>query len=508
MTAGVFSIGGKLMKTLITTLNSKFIHSSLAVSYIFTAVKNNLEKLPDFVVEKKEFTINNTSDYIYNEILAGDYSVICFSCYIWNVEKTLHICRMLRAAKPELVVILGGPEVGYTENVSEYSEAADYIVSGEGEKSVPELLEVLWRKRDMRFSRKSVPKLVSADPVLPSEIPFPYDEIEENKILYYESSRGCPYNCSYCISSIDKKLRFLPVDRVKAELEFFLDRNVKQVKFIDRTFNADRKRAAEIMRFLIEKDNGITNFHFEICAERLDRETFDIIKSARKGLFQFEIGIQSTNAATLGAVDRNQNVDILLGNIKRLIDMGNCHIHVDLIAGLPYEDYERFGVSFNQVYELGADALQLGFLKLLRGTKIRNEQERHGYIYDSLPPYQVLCNNYMRPEDLMKLKRIEHVLDEFSNKGGFEKSLDKLVEIFSVNGGAFGFFSHFAEFYYSMGFQEASHKKEDNYRILYSFAEKCLPEMAGEMKELIYSDLTGRMNQDAVKKFNRKGWKI
>ena len=342
-------------------------------------------------------------------------------------------------------------------------------------------------------------------PITTNDMTFPYrdEEIEENKIIYYEASRGCPYNCSYCMSSIEKKVRGLPIERVKNELKFFLDRNVKQVKFLDRTFNWHKERSYEIFKFLIENDNGKTNFHFEICAENMTEDTIDLISKARCGLFQFEIGIQSTYDKTLKAVDRLSDVELLLSKTKKLIALRNAHIHVDLIAGLPYENYERFKKSFDDVYLLKADALQLGFLKLLKGTKIREEEDKFNYIYDDKAPYQIIRNEFMSPYDLVSLKKIEHVLDDYYNKGGFENSLDEFVKIF---GSSFEFFSEFAQFYHEAGYQHMSHKKEDNYRILNKFAEVVLDNY--KIKEVIYKDLINRMNEDAVKKFNKKGWEI
>ena len=513
------------MKVLMTTLNSKFIHSSMAVKYLYAAMKKDFETASNILVEKQEFTINNTQDYIFNEILAGKYHIVCFSCYIWNIQKTLHLCKLLKKAKPEMKIILGGPEVSYTMEhlVDEYY--VDYILCGEGEKTLPQLI------RKIESTGKSdacLEKVIYSKPITPEEMIFPYKDVEANKILYYESSRGCPYRCSYCMSSIDKSLRVLPLDRVFREMDFFISRNVKQVKFIDRTFNFDKKRSCDIFQYLIEHDNGVTNFHFEICAQNLDDETIQLISKARKGLFQFEIGIQSTNEKTLKAVDRGMNMKRIMEKTKKLIDLGNSHIHVDLIAGLPYENLDSFANSFNDVYGLEADALQLGFLKLLKGTKIRAEEEKHGYVYDDEAPYQIICNKYISAEDIAFLKRVESLLDDFWNKGGFKRAISFGVKDFYDNtqdqmnmvcfqqeatrfSGAFAFYAGFSNFYYRKGYHKMSHRKEDNYRILNEFFMEIYGEKSIKYQyaqELLYEDLVERMNPDAVKKFNKKGWSL
>lgn len=513
------------MKVLMTTLNSKFIHSSMAVKYLYAAMEKNFETVPEIIVEKQEFTINNTQDYIYNEILAGKYDIVCLSCYIWNIEKTLHLCKLLKKAKPNIKIILGGPEVSYTmeDLVNEYF--VDYILCGEGEKTLPKLIRNI--ALDDQFVN-SEEKVIYTEPISQEEIIFPYKDVDENKILYYESSRGCPYRCSYCMSSIDKTLRVLPLERVFREMDFFIERNVKQVKYIDRTFNFDKKRSCEIFKYLIDNDNGISNFHFEICAQNLDDETIELISHARKGLFQFEIGIQSTNEKTLQAVDRVMNMEKIMNITKKLIELGNSHIHVDLIAGLPYENLDSFANSFNDVYGLQADALQLGFLKLLKGTKIRDEEEKHGYVYDDVAPYQIISNKYISADDIAFLKRIENLLDEYWNKGGFKRALTFAVTDFEENtagqldmgcfkedaarfNGAFAFYVGFANYYYEKGYHRMSHKKEDNYRILNEFFLSIYGKNTFKFKhaqELLYEDLIERMNPDAVKKFNKKGWDL
>ncbi|MBR5315489.1 MAG: DUF4080 domain-containing protein [Firmicutes bacterium] len=349
-------------------------------------------------------------------------------------------------------------------------------------------------------------------PIMDMEaVPFPYDgnSMEQDKVIYYESSRGCPYRCSYCLSSLDKKIRVLPLERVKEELSFFLEQKVKQVKFIDRTFNFDKDRAYAIWNHLMDHDNGVTNFHFEICGEILDDRLFDLLGQARDGLFQFEIGIQSANGEALEAVDRKDNVDAIFANVKRLIALGNIHIHVDLIAGLPFEGYDSFGESFNRVYKLGADNLQLGFLKLLKGTKVRQQLDEHGFVFRDKAPYEIISNKYLSALELMKLKMIENVLDLFSNKGGFAQTVAYLER--KIAKSPFDLYDQIATCFYESGYQHRSYKKDDLYRILLKFAENhhlVDSEMAEEVRFLLMADLEATMNADTVKKFHKKGWDI
>lgn len=496
------------MNVLLTTLNSKFIHSSPAVLYLGKAVLDCMENRRGFDFCVREFTINNSDEHITNEIIAGKYDVVCFSCYIWNIEKTLHICENLKKAVPEIKIILGGPEVSFdAEKILENMNFIDFVLCGEGEETLPALILQLFEEK-MEGNKDNVArKVLYGGCVDEKSVVFPYDdkdEIEENKIIYYETSRGCPYNCSYCMSSVDKTLRAFPMERVKSELDFFIKKKPKQVKFLDRTFNWSALRAAEIFEFLMENDNGTTNFHFEISAEIMTDELIRLVSKARAGLFQFEIGVQSTNPKTLKAVDRSADTKKLLANVRKLMKAGNIHIHVDLIAGLPYEDIKSFAKSFNEVYEVEADALQLGFLKLLKGTKIRREAERYGYVFDRTAPYQIIRNDFLSAYDIVKLKQIEHVLDDFYNKGGFFGGLRYAIGFF---GNAFDFYDAFSDFYFREGYQNFSHKKEDNYRIFARFGEEVMGK-GNEMREILYEDLKMRMNSEAVKRFDKKGWSI
>lgn len=482
----------------------------MALKYLYSVAQGS-----DLDLELKEFTINNDMGYIYTEIVRGGYDMVCFSCYIWNIEKTTALCADIKKACPGLKILLGGPEVSYdTPAFMEENLWADYVIRGEGEYPFFQFCkELVLEENDLSkvssLTYRKDGQLLETEsgPLLPMDrIPFPYEvlPVEPDKVVYYESSRGCPYGCSYCLSSLEKTIRPLSLDRTRRDLGYFLYKDVKQVKFIDRTFNYDKDRASEIWRYLMENDNGITNFHFEICGELLDDSHFELLSKARKGLFQFEIGIQSANPDALMAVNRRENVFPILHNVERLLALGNIHIHVDLIAGLPYEDYKSFGRSFNKVYDLGADNLQLGFLKLLKGTRIRRETRDHGYVFRDKAPYEVISNGYLSAVDLVKLKMVETVLDLYANKGGFEMSLDYLIK--TLGGNPFHFYELLADFFFSKGFQHRSHKKEDLYRILRKFAES--KGIADSAELFLTEDLTQTMNFDAVKKFHKKGWEI
>ncbi len=526
------------MKILLTTLNAKYVHSNLALRYLYETGRR--AGLSADQLRMQEFTINNESGYVYGEILRGGWDLVCFSCYIWNIRQIRDLTADLKKARPELVILLGGPEVSYdAEDFLTANPHIDGILRGEGEAAFHRLCERLLTAdtaaADDPSGRGAAGPLIKGclsglssvvwrDGVLirdngpgealeMAELPFPYFHVPPaaDKVVYYESSRGCPYRCSYCLSSLEKTIRPLPLERTLSELAWFLDRGVKQVKFIDRTFNFDRQRAKAIWQFLIDHDNGITNFHFEICAELLDDSCLKVIAAARRGLFQFEIGIQSCSGQTLEAVDRRGDVDLTLKRVGQLVGARNSHIHVDLIAGLPYEDYETFGKSFERVYALGAENLQLGFLKLLKGTRIRRQADQFGYLFRDYAPYQVIASRWLSPLQMERLSMIETVLELYHNKGGFSRTLEFLTgEAFG--GRAFDFYEALASFFYDSGFQHRSHKKEDLYRILLLFAASLRPESGDEWKERarypLMEDLEETMNFDAVKKFYKKGWEL
>lgn len=500
------------MKILLTTLNAKYVHSCLALKYLCTAALN-----AGFDAEYREFTINNDMHYVYGELVRGDYDLIGFSCYIWNIEKIKELAADIKKACPRVRILLGGPEAG-SDAVSFLAEHrwADWILRGEGEISLVRFLQCLESAGDLSriggltYRREGrICENPQYPPVSPDQIPFPYSifPAERDKVIYYESSRGCPYRCSYCLSSLEKQVRALPLERVERELSWFLKQSVRQVKFIDRTFNYDERRAYEIFKYLIDNDNGVTNFHFEICADLMSERIIALLSTARKGLFQLEIGIQSANPPTLSAVNRKENIYPILYNVEKLLRAGNIHIHVDLIAGLPYETYDLFARSFDKVYNLKADMFQMGFLKVLKGSPLWQDQEKFGIKARDKAPYEVISTKWLGAEELVRLKSIEKMLNIYYNRKGFSKTTDFLIESFAKT--PFKLYEILADYYYEKGFQHRDRKKEDQYRILYGFCGEIPPQPIGETaKEKLCEDLKSTFNPEEVSRFLKHGWEI
>ena len=511
------------MKILLTTLNSQYVHSNLAIRYMYTVIANE-----DCETELREFSINNDLNYIYNEIVRADYDLVCFSCYLWNIEETTILASDIKKAKPEMKILIGGPETSFDGvEYMEKNDWCDYVISGEGEYSFFRLIQILTGNRqalDMTEMDElsTVPGLAyregpliyvneQIEPLDFNSIPFPYSvlEPEKDKVVYYESSRGCPFRCSYCMSSIEKTVRALDVVRVEQELKYFLFKNLPQVKFIDRTFNYEKDRAYQILNYIIQNDNGVTNFHFELCGDLLDNRTLELLSGARKGLFQMEIGIQSTNPETLKAVHRAENVYPVLYNTGRLVECGTCHTHVDLIAGLPYETMDTFERGFDKVYSLKADAFQMGFLKVLKGTEIHDRAEEFGIVYRDHTPYEVVSTTWINADEMVHLKEIDRMLDTYYNRKGFTHTLDYLTSEMTP----FKLFSALADFYYQKGYQNRDRRKDDQYRIMLEFAKKLdtdgtLKGCADEVLKTL--DLDARESMDRINygRFIRKGWEL
>ncbi len=496
------------MKVLLTTLNSQYVHSNPALKYLYTVMADTSKD-----VTLQEFTINNEPSYIYGELVKANYDMVCFSCYVWNIEQIKELASDLKKARPSIKICLGGPEVSFNSHLFMMENPwVDFIISGEGEYSFYRFMEVLEDSQDL-FN--TVPGLTyrqngkiyinqQIEPMDFNAIPFLYSvlECEKDRVVYYESSRGCPFRCSYCLSSVDKTMRTLSMERVKRDLKYFLYKRVMQVKFIDRTFNYDEKRTYEILKYLIENDNGVTNFHFEICADLLTQKLLSLLGTARKGLFQLEIGIQSTNPETLVAVNRRENVYPILYNVEKLMELGNIHIHVDLIAGLPYETYSLFSRSFNKVYNLGAHMFQLGFLKVLKGTAMDMQRDQYGIVARDKAPYEIISNKWISALELTKLKSIEKMLDIYYNRGGFANTTAYLLSALEVE--PFDLFEKIAEFYYKNGYHHKNRKKEDQYRILNKFGT----EMGIDIEEMLKKDLDETLNPEEVKRFFKKGWEL
>lgn len=470
------------MNVLLTTLNSKFIHTNLAIRYI-REYSRYLEG-ENYKLYLKEYTINNSIDFIMKDIFKKKLDIIVFSVYIWNVEDVIRICENIKKVNPSVKIALGGPEVTYdVEDAMKKYPYIDYIFYGEGEviyrdfiismidnKDVSDVLGISYRDEDGNIIiNDQMPLIENLD-----DIPSPYENIDieeyKNKIVYFESSRGCPFNCQYCLSSAIKGLRYFSVDRIKRDLKNLIDANVSQIKFIDRTFNANRRIAKEIMTFLMENDNGYTTYHFEVTAHLIDDGMLDFLKNCKPGLFQFEIGVQSTNEKTLLEVGRTDDFERLSKVVKRIGGYRNIHQHLDLIAGLPYEDYKRFSKSFDDVFSLGIECLQLGFLKMIKGTGIRNRSDVHGYKYKNYPPYEILSNNYMSYDEIIRLKDIEEILEVYYNSGNFKTSVRYVIDNYYER--PFLFFENFAIFFDSKGYFDISHNRNRLYEIFLEFFEE------------------------------------
>ncbi len=421
------------MKTIFVGIHAKYVHTGLAV----LSIGKYCEAFSPCI---REYTINDSSAQILSSLYEENADIYAFSTYIWNIETVLYLAKSLKALKPHIQIILGGHEVSYTaKEIMQQNPDIDFILRGEGEEPMYALLSALQKHTALsevpsltyRFE-KDVLETPLCAPGDFDAYPFPYEEelsAYENKILYYESSRGCPFHCSYCLSGHDNTVRFRSMEKVKKELLFFITKEVPLVKFVDRTFNANPKRANEIFRFLIE-NRGKTTFHFELAGHLLDADTFSILETAPKGLFQFEIGVQSTNAETLKAIGRKVSFAMLSQPIRRILSLSNIHVHLDLIAGLPHESLESFKKSFDDVLSLRPNVLQLGFLKLLKGSALWNQAEAYGYIFSSRPPYTVMQNPWISFAELSMLSRFEEIFDVYYNGGGFRYALEFLLKAF------------------------------------------------------------------------------
>lgn len=463
------------MKILLAACNAKYIHSNLAV-YDLKAYSSDYDK----EVFLREYTINQPKDEILKDIYGSGADVVCFSCYIWNISFVRELIRDLAKILPETAFWAGGPEVSYDAEkfLTEMLEVTGVLV-GEGEKTFHDLLEYYI---DGKGSLGEIRGIAYRDGeeirhngwrelMNLSEIPFVYQHLEEfeNRIIYYESSRGCPFSCSYCLSSIDKKLRFRDLELVKKELQFFLDHKVPQVKFVDRTFNCKHEHAMAIWKYILEHDNGVTNFHFEVSADLLRDEEMDLMAKMRPGLIQLEIGVQSTNQETIRAIHRHMDLDKLERCVDRVHSFRNIHQHLDLIAGLPYEDYDTFHRSFNDVYQMKPDQLQLGFLKVLKGSLMKEEAEKYGIVHKEKEPYEVLSTKWLPYGDVLKLKAVESMVEVYYNSGQFQHTLEYLVPLAKD---AFTFYESLGAFYEKKGYSEISHSRMRRYEILLEYLQE------------------------------------
>ena len=505
------------MKILLAACNAKYIHSNLAV-YDLQAYASDYA---DHIV-LKEYTINQQKDDIMRDIYLEHPDVVCVSCYIWNLSFVKELMADLIKILPGADFWVGGPEVSYDAEkfLTENSEFKGVMV-GEGEETFKELAGYYVEKNPQDLKDMTGICYRDGDQIIHngwrqimdlSSIPFIYKDLSEfkNRIIYYESSRGCPFSCSYCLSSIDKKLRFRDTETVKKELQFFIDNKVPQVKFVDRTFNCKHDHAMAIWKYINEHDNGVTNFHFEISADLLREEELQEMSTMRPGLIQLEIGVQSTNPDTIKAIHRTMDFEKLKGIVDRIHSFGNIHQHLDLIAGLPYEDYDSFRHSFNDVYALKPQQLQLGFLKVLKGSHMMEMCKEYGIVYKTQEPYEVLSTKWLDYDHVLKLKTVENMVEVYYNSGQFQNTLEYLEKFFPD---AFSIYERLGSFYMEKGYGDISHTRMRRYEILLEFLED-MPEISvDQVKDQMVYDLYLRENLKSrpgfardQKPFERQVW--
>ena len=505
------------MKILLVACNAKYIHSNLAV-YDLQAYASDYA---DHIV-LKEYTINQQKDDIMRDIYLEHPDVVCVSCYIWNLSFVKELMADLIKILPGADFWAGGPEVSYDAEkfLTENSEFKGVMV-GEGEETFKELAGHYVEKNPQNLKNMTGICYRDGDQIIHngwrqimdlSSIPFIYKDLSEfkNRIIYYESSRGCPFSCSYCLSSIDKKLRFRDTETVKKELQFFIDNKVPQVKFVDRTFYYKHDHAMAIWKYINEHDNGVTNFHFEISADLLREEELQEMSTMRPGLIQLEIGVQSTNPDTIKAIHRTMDFEKLKGIVDRIHSFGNIHQHLDLIAGLPYEDYDSFRHSFNDVYALKPQQLQLGFLKVLKGSHMMEMCREYGIVYKTQEPYEVLSTKWLDYDHVLKLKTVENMVEVYYNSGQFQNTLEYLENFFQD---AFSIYERLGSFYMEKGYGDVSHTRMRRYEILLEFLED-VPEISmDQVKDQMVYDLYLRENLKSrpgfardQKPFERQVW--
>lgn len=506
------------MKILLTAINAKYIHSNLAVYCLKAYASKQLKAFEDVLtgkcneqnlinIEIAEYTINQQIEDIMMDIYERKPDVLCLSCYIWNLTYVENLVREIHKVCPDMPIWLGGPEVSYdARDVLRRLPEVTGIMMGEGEQTFAELCKYyLGAKSDANAYavtahettalqlhhidgitfRTKAGDVISNPWRMPldlSEVPFVYNDMKEfeHKIIYYETSRGCPFSCSYCLSSIDKKLRFRSLELVKEELQFFIDHKVPQVKFVDRTFNCRHDHALAIWQFIKDNDNGVTNFHFEVSADLLNEQEIQLLKSMRPGLVQLEIGVQSTNPDTIHEIRRTMDFDKLAGIVNKIHDGANIHQHLDLIAGLPFENMESFAKSFNDVYALKPHQLQLGFLKVLKGSYMEEQKENYGLVYKSAPPYEVLFTKWISYEDVLRLKGIEEMVEVYYNSRQFEKTLEALEKEFDS---MFDMYEKMWEFYKENNLHNLQHKRAARYSILLDFIRENIRAAQNEANE-------------------------
>ena len=487
------------MKILLTAVNAKYIHSNLAVYSIRANAKEYRAR-----ITLGEYTINQYVEDILQDIYKKKPDLIAFSCYIWNIRHVREIVRELRKILPSVPIWLGGPEASYDARglLENYPEVTGVLV-GEGEESFYELCKFYDGKIENLADVKGIAYREDNEIIVKplelvndlSSLSFAYEDFQdfEHKIIYYESSRGCPFSCSYCLSSIDKSVRFRDLELVKKELQTFIDEKVPQVKFVDRTFNCKVSHAMAIWNYIYEHDNGVTNFHFEVAADLITEEELKLFAKMRPGLIQLEIGVQSTNEETVCEIRRKMNFSKVAEMVTRVKEIGGIHQHLDLIAGLPNENYESFGKSFDDVFALRPEQLQLGFLKVLKGSYMYENRDAYGLVYRSEPPYEVLSTNWVSYDEMIRLKGIEQIVELYYNSHQYDRTLTEVLE---GEESVFAFFESFADDYREKGYHLVNHSRKEKYYILKDFLDRRCPEKS----EYYWNILKEEFNSREVRK--------
>jgi radical SAM superfamily enzyme YgiQ (UPF0313 family) len=497
------------MKVVLTAVNAKYIHSNLAVRYL-----REFTKELDYEAVTKEYSINDRIERIVEDIMREKPDLVAFSCYIWNMEYIVKISTIIKTIDRSIEILYGGPEVSYDSEEYLKNQFVDYVIEGEGEQTFYEFIQFKLGNKDVEnirgiYYKQNINNMAGGNEVNGykikynssrtlmnlNEVSFPYTEEEliENKIVYYEASRGCPFNCKYCLSSTIHGVRFQEIDRVKKELQYIMDKGVRLVKFVDRTFNCKSDFAMAIWKFLIEADTNAT-FHFEISADILKQEEIELLKSAPKGRIQFEVGVQSTNPEVLENINRKIKFEDIKIKVKQLKKLKNIKQHLDLIAGLPGEDFMTFKKSFNDVYSIEPEAIQLGFLKLLKGSSMREESVKWGIRYSPYPPYEVLSTNHISYEELIILKQVEEMVDKYYNSGKFHSIINYFLPQF---GTPFDFYNALGKFFYNKGYFKKNISGVDYYRVFIEFNNEILKQDDKALKEIIKYDYL---------RFNKRKW--
>ena len=476
------------MKVLLTAINSKFIHSNLAVRYL----RGFTEDL-SYDCKIREFSINDRDEKILEEIIKEKPDVVAFSTYIWNIEMVTRLSNLIKIVDKNIEILYGGPEVSYDSFNILKELNGDYIIQGEGEKTYREFIEYKLGRREIEnirglYFKKDNTVIFNGNRPLMNmdEIVFPYREDEDlnNKIVYYEASRGCPFNCKYCLSSTTHGVRFLDIDRVKRELQFFIDKKVRLVKFVDRTFNCNFKFSTAIWEFLINSETD-TQFHFEISADILKPQELELLRKAPKDRFQFEVGVQTTNDDVLNRINRFVNFSDIKEKVVELLEIKNIKQHLDLIAGLPGEDYNSFKKSFNDVYSIGPEEIQLGFLKLLRGSSMREEADLYDMKFSPYPPYEILSTKDISYDELLILKKVEHMVDKYYNSQKFNNIIKYFIDEFNS---PFDFFLKLGEFFDYKGYFDRNIGNSEYYRVFLDFNTEILKADNNTLKDIVKFD--------------------